>query len=268
MARTTIFSDFTELFISALRSSRQHGVIRGNYRRGIYMKKIGFIVFAVAIVLGVTVASLFSWGKATESIVNFKVNFGSEKGSGNVASERREVGEFSKLDVSHVFQVEVTAQSDFGVEVEADDNLLQFITTEVRGDTLHIDLDQRVKTSNGMKIRISAPDIERIQASGASRVNVSNLKNSELAVDTSGASKINVSGETETLTVDVSGASQIDLGNLAAASANVDASGASFVNVNVTNELIADASGASRISYSGSPSVRKTTSGASSVSQK
>ena len=232
------------------------------------MKKIGFIVFAVAVVVGVTVASLFSWGKATESIVNFKVNFGAEKGSGNVASERREVAEFSKIDVSHVFQVEVTAQSEFGVEVEADDNLLQFIKTEVRGDTLYIDLDQRVKTSNGMKIRISAPDIERVDASGASRVNISNLKNSELAVDTSGASKINVMGETGTLTVDVSGASQIDLGNLSAASANIDASGASFVNVNVANELIADASGASRITYAGSPKIQKSTSGASSVSQK
>ena len=232
------------------------------------MKKIGFIVFAVAVVVGVTVASLFSWGKATESIVNFKVNFGAEKGSGNVASERREVAEFSKIDVSHVFQVEVTAQSEFGVEVEVDDNLLQFIKTEVRGDTLYIDLDQRVKTSNGMKIRISAPDIERVDASGASRVNISNLKNSELTVDTSGASKINVAGETGTLTVDVSGASQIDLGNLTAASAKIDASGASFVNVNVANELIADASGASRITYAGSAKVQKSTHGASSVSKK
>ncbi len=232
------------------------------------MKKIGFIVFAVAVVLGVTVASLFSWGKATESLVSFKVNFGAEKGSGNVASERREVSEFSKLDVSHVFQVEVVAQSGYGVEVEADDNLLQFIKTEVRGDTLHIDLDQRVKTGNAMKIRISAPNIERVDASGASRVNISDLQNGELTVDTSGASKINVSGETGNLIVDVSGASQLDLSGLSAATANIEASGASKVNVNVANELIADASGASRITYLGSPKVQKSTSGASSVSQK
>ena len=232
------------------------------------MKKIGLIVFIVAIAIGVTVASLFSWGKATESVVNFKVNFGAEKGSGNVASERREVSDFSKIDVSHVFQVEITAQSEYAVEVEADDNLLQFIKTEVRGDTLHIGLDERVKTGNPMRIRVSAPDIDRIEASGASRVNVSNLKNSELAIDTSGASKINVAGETGNLIVDVSGASQLELGNLSAGTANVDASGASHVNVNVVNELIADASGASRISYTGSPKVQKSTSGASSVSQK
>jgi len=200
--------------------------------------------------------------------VNFKVNFGAEKGSGNVASEKREVSEFTKIDVSHVFQVEVTAQSEFGVEVEADDNLLQFIKTEVRGDTLHIELDQRVQTGNAMKIRISAPNLERVDASGASHVNISNLKNDELTVDTSGASKINVAGETGNLIVDVSGASQLDLSGLSAATANIEASGASKVNVNVANELIADASGASRITYAGSPKVQKSTSGASSVSQK
>lgn len=232
------------------------------------MKKIGLIVFVVAVGIGVTVASLFSWGKATESIVSLKVNFGAEKGSGNVASERRDVSEFSKINVSHVFQVEVIAQSEYAVEVEADDNLLQFIKTEVRGGTLHIDLDERVKTSNGMRVRISAPNIERVQASGASRVNISNLHNSELAVDTSGASKINASGETGNLIVDVSGASQLDLSGLSAATANIEASGASKVNVNVANELIADASGASRITYLGSPKVQKNTSGASSVSQR
>jgi hypothetical protein len=233
-----------------------------------YMKKIGLIVFVVAVGIGVTVASLFSWGKATESIVNFKVNFGAEKGSGNVASEKREVGEFSRIDVSHVFQVEVTAQSDFAVEVEADDNLLQFIKTEVRGDTLHIELDQRVKTRNAMRIRISAPNIERVDASGASRVNISNLKNNELTVDTSGASKINVAGETGNLIVDVSGASQIDLGNLSTVIANIEASGASHVNVNVSKDLTANASGASRITYTGPAHVSKSTSGAGSVSQK
>ena len=75
-------------------------------------------------------------------------------------------------------------------------------------------------------------------------------------------------GETGNLIVDVSGASQLDLSGLSAATANIDASGASKVNVNVANELIADASGASRITYAGSPKVSKSTSGASSVSQR
>lgn len=232
------------------------------------MKKIGFIVFAIALVLGVSIASLFSWGKATSEVFNVSVNFGGEKGSGTIGVENRAIGGFNKIDVGGVFHVEIIAQSEFGVEVEADDNLLQYVKTEVRGDTLEISMDKRVKTHNPLRIKISAPDINSLEVSGASKVDLSNVKNRELIIDSSGASKINVSGDTGNLIVDVSGASQIDAEALSALTANVDASGASRVNVNVANELIADASGACRITYSGTPKISKQISGASSVSQK
>jgi hypothetical protein len=232
------------------------------------MKKIGFIVFAIAIIIGVSIASLFSWGKATGEVFNVSVNFGSEKGSGTTAVENREARDFNRVEVGGVFQVEIIAQSEFGVEVEGDDNLLQFIKTEVSNGTLEISMDKRVKTHNPLRVRVSAPDINGLQVSGASKVNLSNLKNQKLAVDSSGASKINVSGDTYTFTAEVSGASQIEAGGLSTVITNIDASGASHVNVNVSKDLTADASGASRITYTGPAHVSKSTSGASSVSQK
>jgi HSP20 family molecular chaperone IbpA len=232
------------------------------------MKKIGIIVFAVAILLGVFVSSFFSFGRLSEKAFTFSFRSG-VKGSGNIASETRDVGSFSGVDVSGVFQVEITAQKDFAIEIEADDNLLSLIKTEVRGGVLRIETEKRVSTSNPLKIRISAPDIENIEASGASRVSLAGVNNDELRVDTSGASKINISGETANLTIEVSGASSIDAENLKAENANVDASGASHVSVFAVNELKSDASGASKIVYSGSPkNIEKKSSGASSVREK
>lgn len=232
------------------------------------MKRIGFLIFIAAIVLGVLFANFTSFGRASGSLINF--SFGSGiKGSGVAAIEARDITDFNSVDVGGVFQVEITAQKDFAVEVEADDNLLQYIETEVSGGTLRITSDKRLNPSSPIRIRISAPDIERIKSSGASKVSLNDLKNSELTVDTSGVSKVTLAGQTANLTVDVSGASHIDAENLAAENANIDASGASHVSVNVLNELRSDASGASKIRYTGSPkSVEKNTSGASSVKQK
>jgi hypothetical protein len=233
------------------------------------MKKIGLIVFAVALVVGVVVSSFFSWGKATGEVFNFSFKVGREKGSGNMAVEVRDVRDFTSIDVSSVFEVEVTAQNDFHVEVEADDNLLQYIETEVRNGELHIKLDKSVKTSNPLRVRISAPAIERIEASGASKVRANEVKSPHFEIDTSGASKIEVFGETSELIIDVSGASNVNAAGLKAENATVDASGASRASVNVTGELRSEASGASSISYSGTPaSVQKKTSGASSVTQR
>lgn len=232
------------------------------------MKKIGLLIFAAAIILGVVVSGLFSFGRASKPFINF--SFGrATRGSGNLTTEKREVSDFTGIDVSGAFQVEITAQKDFAIEVEADDNLVPLIKTEVRGGVLHIESDGRLSTENGLKIRISAPDINDIDASGAAKINATGIGNDRLQVHTSGASKINLSGETTELSIDVSGASKIEAENLKAVNVEVDASGASNVSVWSTGELRTEASGASKIVYGGQPAnVIKNTSGAGSVREK
>lgn len=233
------------------------------------MKKVGIIIFISALVIGIVVSNVFSFGKTNYKFFNFSIGWGGVKGSGNAASEKREVAEFKGVDVSGVFKVEVVAGSDFSVEVNADDNLLPMIKTEVRGGVLHLETTERISPKSPLLVRISAPDIDSVHASGASKISLTGVKNSSLNVDSSGASKITVEGSTGTLTVDVSGASKIDAAGLQAENANIDASGASHVAVNASNEVRADASGACKISYSGAPkNVIKNTSGASKVQEK
>ena len=231
------------------------------------MKKLGIIIFVVALILGVVFSNLFSFGKASARF--FNISFNSVAGSGVAATESRDVSEFNGIDVGGVFQVEVTAGKEYGVVVEADDNLLQYVKTEVSGGVLKISSTERLKSTTPMRIRVSAPEIESIDASGACKISVADVKSSELRVDTSGASKVNLAGETSSVTIEVSGASNIDAANLKAENATVKASGASKVEVFVTGKLTSGASGASKISYSGNPtSVTKDTSGAGKVSQK
>lgn len=233
------------------------------------MKKLGIIVFVVAVAIGVVFANCFSFGRMGQGLFNVSVNFNGVKGSGNVTSEKRDVSGFDSVDVSGVFQVEITSGKDFSVEVQADDNLLPLISTDISGNTLKIQMDKKVETKNGIIVRISAPNIESIEASGVAKVNAADIKNESLSIDSSGASRVVVTGETSELKIDVSGATNVDAQNLKAANANVDAGGASRVQVNVANELHAEASGASRIVYSGDPrSVDNHQSGAGSVSRK
>lgn len=232
------------------------------------MKKIGIIVFAAAIIVGVVVSSFFSFGRIGEKFFCFSFRSGTA-GSGNLATETRDIDGFKGVDVGGVFQVEITAQKEFGIEIEADDNLLPLIKTEVRGGVLHIESECKISSSNAIRVKISAPDIENIEASGASKVSLAGVKNAELKIDTSGASRVTINGETTNLTIDVSGASNIDAENLKTENATVEASGASHVNVFVSGRLTADASGASKILYTGNPtSVEKESSGVSRVKEK
>ena len=139
------------------------------------MKKIGILIFIVTLFVGVIFAGIFSFGRISQRIFNFSVNFG-EKGSGNIQTEKREVSEFNAVEVGGVFVVEITAQKDYSLEVEADDNLLPLIKTEFDGETLRIESENKISSSSPIKIRISAPDIENLNISGASKVSIVNLE--------------------------------------------------------------------------------------------
>lgn len=230
------------------------------------MKKIGIAIFAIALVAGLVVTNLFSFGR----MFDLPVHFGSVEGSGQMVSEVRSVEKFHGVDVGGVFRVEIVAGSQTGVEIEADDNLLPLIRTHVdHSGILHIDCERRIKSQNDIRVRVTTPDIDDLDVSGAANVTITGLKNDGINVDASGASRIKVSGETAKLTVDISGATKVDADDLEAVNAHVGASGASNATVNVSGKLAADLSGASHVTYSGSPtSVEKKTSGAASVTAK
>jgi hypothetical protein len=231
------------------------------------MKKFGILIFIIAIIVGVAFSSLFSFGRATGKLINFSV--GSRiSGSGVVGSQVRNVDGFHGIDASGVFQVEATAGKDFSVRVQADDNLLQYIRTEVEGGVLQIGTTAGIKSGNPLRVFVTAPDIESVEASGASNVSVTGITNSSLEIDASGNSKVKVDGETGEVNVDVSGSSAVDANALRADIATVDSSGASRVNVFAAKRLTSSASGASTVMYSGNPAnVEKSSSGASRIVQ-
>jgi hypothetical protein len=232
------------------------------------MKKIGILLFLVTLALGVVVGNLFSWGSASGKLFNFSLSLGGVRGSGQIASESRDVGEFNAINVGGVFQVEFTAEKEFAIQVEADDNLLPLIRTEVQNGVLVITTEGKLKTRNPIKVLVSAPELVGLDVSGAAKVIVQDLNSGILNVDASGASKVKIDGRTSNLTMRVSGATRVDGEKFMIENANIEASGASQVSLQLSGELRADASGASRITYSGTPTnVIKHTSGAASVSQ-
>ncbi|REJ76388.1 MAG: DUF2807 domain-containing protein [Acidobacteria bacterium] len=232
------------------------------------MKKIGILIFVVAAVGGIILAKMFSFG-SLPSVEMPKVSlFSKVHGSGNIVTEKRSVSEFTQIDVGGIFHVDAVQGDTFLVEVEADDNLLPLISTTVKRGKLRINAEKRFSSKNRIKIKVTAPNIEKFELSGASSGTLESVDNGNLELDLGGAAKLTVSGKTGVLTIDMGGASKVDAGSLSATKVVVDGGGASKADVNVAEDLFVDLSGASKVTYSGSPSnVRKETSGGSSLHQ-
>jgi hypothetical protein len=229
------------------------------------VKKIGFLIFLVAIIGSIALV----WAVTGKTGPSISFNFSQIKGSGNLKSEKRDVSGFRGIRAGGAMQIEIVAGKEFSVEIETDDNILPLIKTEVRGGVLHIEREGNVWTRSRSRtmVRISLPQLDELNISGATTANVSGVKSEQFELKLSGASKINIEGEAGALKVDLSGASKLDAENFRVAKADVEVSGASKANLFVSETLNADASGASKINYSGNPqTVTKDVSGASKIS--
>ncbi len=196
-------------------------------------------------------------------------NFGlGVKGSGVAKTEQRNIGNFTGLDVRGAFQVEVICQKEARLEITADDNLLKYIKTEVRGGVLHIETDgAQLNFKDSPRVLIAVPSLDDFNISGASRVKATNMKAGDVKINLSGASQFAATGTAQGIEADLSGACKFDGKDLQAVKVDINASGASKADVYASADLYAEASGASSVYYYGNPqNISPKTNGASKIS--
>jgi len=168
-------------------------------------------------------------------------------GSGDLATETRQVGDFDSIEASDAVNVELTVESgaETSVSVTYDDNLIDQIVTDVRGSTLEISIEGSVSTIGGGRfVAVTVGSLETIAVSGA--------------VDVRGR------GQLDSYELVASGASDVDFGDLDATDVTIEVSGASDVTLHASESVTGEVSGASDVIVEGDPSsVRVETSGAS-----
>ena len=208
-------------------------------------------------------------------------------GSGNIITQERKTDPFKGVAAGGAFEVEINSGSANKVTVECDDNLMPYIKTKVVNGVLKISTSERVGFNNAqMKIFVTAPEIDFINASGAATIKSNNQLKSDdkiklessgaatikasvdapqIFTEASGASTIELSGRTRQSTAKASGSAGLKTTDLQSETTEVTASGASSAHVHSSVSLIATASGAANIHYRGAGVLQKKTSGAANI---
>lgn len=215
---------------------------------------------------------------------------GGVRGSGVVKTETRKVSGFDALDVDYPAEIVITQGKSESLTIEAEDNLLPQLTTEVRDGTLHIennerDFDKRVNPTRSIRITITVKELSDVDFSTAGKLTVNGLEGESLNISLSGAGdialndleldnldahlsgagKFTASGIATHLTLTISGLGNFDAPDLATQTADINISGAGSATLRVEQSLDASISGAGSITYYGSPTVTRSISGAGEV---
>lgn len=190
-------------------------------------------------------------------------------GSGNRKTEKRELKSFNAIDTTGAYEINVTCQKAVSVEIEADDNILPLIKTEVRDGVLYVSNDERFNVSKSPMLRITLPELGSVSSHGAGEVKIADANSSDLKIQSTGAADVNAAGKAKSVTISSTGAGNIDTSKLTSERAKVEATGAANVDVFASEQLDVTVSGVGSVSYSGNPKVvNKSVSGIGSVGPK
>jgi hypothetical protein len=211
-------------------------------------------------------------------------------GSGNIVTQTPDLADFTAVEVSNAFTVDIAQSDTFSVTIRVDDNVVDSLDVSKAGDTLRIRLTKPQRFADvTLEASITMPELSGLNLSGATRVTVTGfesvdpldivlsgasnldgvLEAGSVDIDASGASKVSLEGSAGDLSVRASGASSLDLTSFEVDTAGVTLSGASNATINANDRIDpVDVSGASHLRYlSGADLGKVTTSGASTVEQ-
>ncbi len=196
------------------------------------------------------------------------------KGNKKVVKEERTIQPFTFLQVGGAFDVSYAQGETLSLVVEADENLMKTIKTEVKDGRLVIS-SKGIRNATTLNIYLTAPAPNEIKLSGAANLEGENTVTTEnLLIDVSGASELRLNIEVETLEATASGASELKLSGTAddiiviargasevrateliAKTGEAKASGAADIKINVSEKVSTSSSGAGNVSVKGSAAI-------------
>lgn len=212
-----------------------------------------------------------------------------EQGSGHIITENRPVQGFTSIRLSYPANVTIRQGTAESLSIEADDNAVAAIRTQVSGSVLKID-NQRdhnvyVNPTKPVKITITVKDLREIDFDSAGTITVDGLKTDSLTTvldgagtitfnnlaakalttNLSGVGSLHATGTADTLNARVDGLGSLEAQGLHSQTATVALSGMGNANIWVDRSLTAEISGVGSVNYYGSAQVSKTVSGIGSI---
>lgn len=210
-------------------------------------------------------------------------------GNGNIKKETRNITGFKSIGTSGSFNVYITPGTSKTIEIEADDNILPYIESELKGDELYVHFKKGydLRPSQKISVNVSMPEVRSLAASGSGgfyskgslkgekvelgisgSVNADlELKASKLEVSISGSTKISLKGNVPTVEYGISGSGSVDALALQSDNVEVGVSGSGDLSVYAQKKLDISVSGGAKVRYKGNPAINQSSSGSAKVTK-
>lgn len=212
---------------------------------------------------------------------------GIRRGSGNVITEERDVSGFDQIQVTGSGMAEVIQGETESLVIEAEDNVMPTIESEVRDGVLvlgqkanaNLNITKPVKYTvtmidiAGFAISgsgaISSDSVDtsiiELAISGSGNIDITSLDGDSVEANLSGSGDVQVSGDVADQVVEISGSGKYDAADLRSATAVITIGGSGSATVWVDTTLDVTVGGSGDVSYYGDPILTQSVSGSGQV---
>ena len=192
--------------------------------------------------------------------------------------ETRNVGDFNEISLAIPAELHLTQGSKNEVIIEADEDLLEKIITDVRDDELVIKFEKwyNYRSIGKINVYVTVKDIKKLIISGSGEIvaktpikadelklvvtgsgsiNINDLIVNEVGSFISGSGDIRIEGKSKAKRLDatITGSGDFFASNIEFDNADLTITGSGSIRANITNELEATITGSGRIYYKGNP---------------
>ena len=212
-------------------------------------------------------------------------------GSGHLATQARNVSGFHAVALESDADVIVTQGGTEGLTVEAEDNILPLIRTEVDSKgVLHLGYkpNESVTTTKKTTFKLSAKLLDdlvlagsgniragsltmpgggkfSVALPGSGNVSVSKLSAGSVRASVEGSGDIQLAGEANEQAVSIDGSGKYLAGNLKTRTATVEVDGSGDTKVSARDNLKIEINGSGSVGYYGNPRVKKSINGSGDI---
>lgn len=132
------------------------------------------------------------------------------------SEQMRSVEDFTRIRNKGSFEVYVNVGPEQSVKVTADSEIIESIETEVRGSTLHIQMEdgfkwRRYRDIDVLRVDITVPSLEAVRVDGSGDYEVRGVENAAFSANVNGSGDIDLIGaKTGRLSIDVKGSGDVE----------------------------------------------------------
>jgi hypothetical protein len=207
----------------------------------------------------------------------------SVRGSGTVVEESRDIGDISAVELATQGRLYIEMGGSESLRIEADDNLMEYIETDVRASKLVIDNRRgtNLRPSQPINYYLTVDELDTIEISSSGDIEAGDLESGSFSLSISSSGDLTIEGlEATSLDVRISSSGDLEIlggqvqqqdiiisssgkytaENLASAEAEVNLTSSGTAIIQISERLSGRLSSSGDVRYIGNPDVNVSTS--------